>query len=73
MNIFEQLPHNVRESIYKNFLFSKFLKKFKRTFEISNMIINNQNSFYTWSNQVYRDFMIEILQALEPIRIKKNT
>ena len=38
MEIFDQLPDNVKESLYKDFLFSKFLKKFKRTFEISNMI-----------------------------------
>ena len=73
MDIFDQLPHLVKENIYKDFLFSKFLKKFKRTFEISNMINPNQNSFYTWADQVYRDFMIEIMRSLEPIRVEKGS
>ena len=33
----------------------------------------NKNSFYTWFNFDYQNFMIEVLQKLEPIFIKSKT
>ena len=37
------------------------------------MINPRQYSFYTFSDQVYSDFMMNVMQNLEPIQLKKKT
>jgi hypothetical protein len=61
IDIFSELPDHVKESLYKDFLYAPFLKKFRRTFEIPNMDNMNQYSFFSWNDQIYRDFIIAIL------------
>jgi hypothetical protein len=68
-----QLPDHVRQNIYKDFLFKPFLQRFKKTFDIPNMINPKQYSFYTFNDQVYSDFMMDIMQNLEPISLPKKT
>lgn len=47
---YDQLPDHVQQSIYKDFLFQPFLQKFKRTFDIPNMLNPRQYSFYTFND-----------------------
>jgi hypothetical protein len=70
---YSQLPEHVQQSIYKDFLFQPFLLRFKRTFDIPNMMNPNQYSFYSFEDQVYRDFMMHIMSNLEPISVKPNS
>ena len=70
----DELPEFVQNDIYKFFLFSHFLSKFRETFTIpkpggANQRDKNQK-FYTWEDTEYRDFMMQILTQLEP-RLEK--
>ena len=70
----EELPEFVQNDIYKFFLFSHFLSKFRETFKIPKPSGTNKvdinKKFYTWEDTEYRDFMMEILTHLEP-RLEK--
>ena len=72
ITIFEQLPEEVRQMIYQEFMFKEFLWTYRRTFTFPNKYNENQPSFYTWNHQVYRNFMIDMLRNLEPRREAAN-
>jgi hypothetical protein len=42
-------------------------------FDIPNMINPRQYSFYSFNDQIYRDFMMSVLSKLEPIQVPKKT
>lgn len=81
-DLLDQLPDHVQNKLYQSFLFRKFLSVFRDTFKIPK---ENENSdagllvtrggttpHYTWQDQIYRDFMMQILQKLEPRLMAKN-
>ena len=54
-------------------MFKEFLVQYGRTFSFPNEESINQPSFYTWGDQAYFNFMIDMLQSLEPRREEKDT
>jgi hypothetical protein len=66
LNNFRQLPSEVQTKIYQDFLFSDFLETFKQTFAFPKRENPNLHAFYSWHDFEYKNFMIDILQALEP-------
>ena len=73
----DQLPDHVQNKLYQSFLFRKFLDVFRDTFKIPKLseetIISGKTiPYYTWQDQIYRDFMMQILQKLEPRYMSKN-
>lgn len=64
--MYEQLNSETKEELYRNFLFFGFLKSFSRSFSFPNWDNPRAYSFYTWSDQVYHSFMMEIMRSLEP-------
>lgn len=67
----EQLPVEVINKIYGDFLFSDFCKIFQRFFRIPkdyDVAFKNPgyHDYYDWSDQEYRFFMLQLLQYLEP-------
>lgn len=55
--------------LYKDYLFKDFLYNFRYIFNIPKY----DNILYNWEDQIYRDFMIELLQQLEPRFEDKGT
>ena len=70
--LLSQLPVEQREKIYKDYMFSDFLKKFNRTFEFPNYDSRNKHAYYTWYNEPYANFMFDVLSFLEPRKEEKN-
>jgi hypothetical protein len=66
MNIYDQLPPEVQEIIYTEFLFKDFLQSYKKTFQIPNLESPHQPAYYNWSSYHYRNFMVGLLSSLEP-------
>jgi len=67
----EELPTNIRTDIYKDFLFADFLYMFQIHFSMQkdeSIALGNDkdNNLYAWADAQYSDFMIRILQLLEP-------
>ena len=58
--------------IYKDFLFSDFLETYKKTFSFPKLDNVNYNAFYSWQDLEYKNFMVDILQSLEPRCEPKN-
>lgn len=51
--------------IYNQYLFKKFLIAFAKVFSFQKIENPNRYAFFTWDDQNYRSFMIDILQNLE--------
>lgn len=69
----EQLPIEIQRKIYTDFLFSRFLQNFRHYFCIPNQNSRQRHSFYSWSNFEYQNFMIQVLQNLEPVQYSQGT
>jgi hypothetical protein len=67
------MPSDVQIKLYSDFLFSDFLDTYKRFFSIPKKEADIKHAYYTWNDYSYRQFMIEILQKLEPRKEEKNT
>ena len=71
-SIYEQLPVDVQNTLYREFLYTNFLYQFRATFHIPKDPEENESNehlsevFYSWSDQPYREFMMEVLRNLEP-------
>jgi hypothetical protein len=65
-SICDQLPEDVLLRIYSDFLFEDFLASYEKLFCFRNEDSSDQPAFYTWENQLYRNFMKCLLTALEP-------
>ena len=68
--ILRELPSHIQSDIYKDFLFVDFLELFKVHFIFSKPE-NQQDKqsmikYYEWADMQYAQFMIRILQGLEP-------
>lgn len=71
--IYMQIPENVQNKLFNNFLFHDFLQKFCHFFKMSNSSQSLSGNKFTWQNQVYRNFMMDLLHFLEPRQEPKNT
>lgn len=71
--MFDQIPEEIQDCIFYKFLYSKFLRDFKWFFECEKKFTKIKYNFYTWDDQVYRDFMIQVLIKLEPRREEKES
>lgn len=60
------------QQIYKDFLFHKFLYKFKTYFKLQRKLTQHDThgikklKFLTWEDRTYSSFMIKFMQNLEP-------
>lgn len=79
--ILEQIPDESQNDLYCTYLFEKFIKdfsvdgnyfKFEKYVSVHGVIkINKGDPFYSWEDQIYREFMMGVLNMLEP-RIQKK-
>ena len=70
--VLNQMPETVIEEILKSYQWKPFLHKFKKTFVFPNMDNEYKHSYYTWSDEAYRNFMFEVLSFLEPRKEAKG-
>ena len=66
-NIVEQLPEDLIYSIYIKFLYGKFLHTYSKNLFYIPKRSKHRYARYTWLDQAYRDFLMSVLQGLEPI------
>merc|ERR1711871_1287172 len=70
LRFMDELPNNIRTDIYKDFLFADFLYMFNVHFKMQReqtmANASNKQQFYDWADTQYSQFMIALLQALEP-------
>ena len=71
-----QMPISVQDKLLTNYLFAEFLNNFTDFFKIGKgkcmLGASKIRSFYTWNDEIYRDFMINLLLMLEPYMENKN-
>jgi hypothetical protein len=72
LSIFDQLPEEVQQTMYVEFLFKDFLEEFKRLFTFNNVDCPNQPAFFSYVDHHYRGFMLNLLSCLEPREEKAN-
>jgi hypothetical protein len=64
------LPNSIQSNIFKDFLFQDFLEQFKVHFIFAKPDLFQDKQgltiYYDWADSLYSDFMIKLLQALEP-------
>ena len=58
--IFLQLPPHVQNSLYKDYLFHDFYHHFRKMLTFENNQNINENSFFSWNDTTYSEFMIEL-------------
>ena len=71
LNLYEQIPMDTRIQIFKDFLFYGFLKSYNKLFEVP-WIRTRKHSYYNWTDPKYSDYMLMLLQKLEPRRYEEN-
>lgn len=69
MRYVDELPVNIRNEIFKNFLFRSFINTFRNFFEIPKNL-DQKHSYFKWTDEVYAEFMIDLMKVLEPRIIK---
>lgn len=72
ISMFDQLPEEVQETMYVDFLFKDFLYEFKRLFTFNNINCPHQPAFFSYSDYHYRGFMLNLLSCLEPRQEEEN-
>ena len=65
----EQLPYEVQVRLFTDFLFQRFLNKYRKYFNFPNLTSKQKHSYYSWLNFDYQNFMIFFLKLLEPIKL----
>jgi hypothetical protein len=71
-NFLQQVPEYVEKNLYTTFLFEDFLTAYRNTFELALSNGPRRHMRYTWKDEQYRNFMIQILSSLEPIKFKEH-
>jgi len=59
--------------LYRRYLFFGFLNSFRKLFSLPNYDNPQMYSFFSWSDEVYHNFMMDILRTLEPRQENANT
>ena len=86
-HLLAQLPLEVRRDLYTKFLYKVFLEEFSHVFQfekdpMQRVLIGNdpnksvdvriEHSVYTFQDQNYLNFIIKVLDALEPFQYEAN-
>ena len=66
LQLYEQLPDLVTNDIFFRFLYSPFLRVFNRYLSIPIPRSPQSNTFFTFDNPVYKDFIRDLVKELEP-------
>lgn len=66
------MPETVQVRLMKDFVYTKFLFNFRKFLDFK-MQTQNSHSRYMWDNEIYRNFMFELFDVLEPRREFANT
>lgn len=61
-----ELPNHIQNNIYRRFLFTEFIYQHKAYFRIKKERANPNSPQYSWEDSQYSEFMISMLQKLEP-------
>ena len=64
MRYIDELPESVQVEIYQGFLYRTFMKTFRKFFEFPKN--KRKASVYKWTDEEYANYMIKLLQNLEP-------
>lgn len=68
--LFNQMPQKVQQNLYRVYLFSDFCTHFRKFYTFKKTHDNIMNSFWTWEDEVYSEFMIKMFRSLNPIYFK---
>ena len=66
------LPWEVNRRIVTDFLFHKFIVRFRDLFRFRMWKSNTKYKFYTYDDQVFSEFILNYLQRLSPRYIEKG-
>ena len=69
LDIVEQLPIEVKNCLYQEFLYKDLLIQFQPTFRLKNKekVSKSGACYYTWEDdEQYRDYMLDTLAFMEP-------
>lgn len=61
-----QLPHHIQMKLIRDYLLNDFFKKFHRYFHIQRSWSRSMKAFYTWDDDIYCNFILQIVHALKP-------
>jgi len=62
-----------KEALYRRYLFCNFLNSFRKLFSFPNYDNPQMYSFFSWGDEVYHNFMMDIMRTLEPRQEDPNT
>jgi len=71
--LLEQMPQEVEDKLYYQYLFKDFLKEFAKYFLFQKTFSKLQYNFFTWNDPIYRDFMHSVLKKIVPRKEEANT
>jgi len=66
------MPDFLQEEIFRQFIYKDFLTDFHRTFTLPNFDRPQKHCHYTWEDDYYRKFMMDVLRTLEPRQEQKG-
>ena len=66
------MPESVQISLFKDFLYERFLHVFSTNFTIQKLKAHEFHTYYRWDSHHYINFMIEFMSSLEPILYQKG-
>eukprot|EP00347_Sterkiella_histriomuscorum_P018178 403346494 len=79
LRFMQELPKQIRISIFREFLFKNFLYLFRSYFTITRDIQElieggdqKKSKNYGWADTQYASFMVQIMQSLEPRKYMRN-
>lgn len=56
----------MKNNIYRRFLFYDFIYQFRVHFHLKKDMQSDTPVYFTWEDSMYSEFMIALLQSLEP-------
>ena len=70
MELYLNMPEEVRTDLLIKYLHKVFLLTFRDFFMVKRP--TGTREFYTWNNQDYRSFMVEVFKCIEPWRCENR-
>jgi len=71
MRFFDELDHESKVEIFKDFLFKDFVITYRKFFMIPKNL-QYSHSYFKWTDPLYQNFMIEFLKTLVPRHYVEN-
>ena len=71
-NIFREMTEQNKDQLRKKFLFRDFMKRFQFNIPRNNIHFKHPHSRYVWGDPIYKSFMIQIMENLEPYQFMKD-